>query len=97
LSADCTLFGDAGLGLAVHGPVQSVPVWHSLVRRFICEFQVMSHILVPNTGKECCLRSSIYGFVECSQQEWDVNSAAVLVTKEQHFTKEGRFGMFSIH
>jgi len=49
------LFGDAGLGLALCGPVQSVPAWRSLVRRFIFEFQVALHILAPNVRKELCL------------------------------------------
>jgi len=34
----------AGLGLAPHGLVQSSPVWHSLVWRFIGEFKMASHI-----------------------------------------------------
>ena len=36
-------------------------------------------------------------FVEYSQQEWDRHAVVVLVTKEHHFTEEGRFGMCSIH
>jgi len=55
LSTDFTLFGNARPGLALHGPVQSVPVWHSLVWRSTREFHMMSHVLVSSIRKEHCL------------------------------------------
>jgi len=35
---------NAGLGLALHGPVQSDPVWRCLVRHFNCKFNATSYI-----------------------------------------------------
>jgi len=43
----------------------------------------------------CILVNTV--FVECSQQEWDLHASVVLVSEEQHFTKEVRFEMCSIH
>jgi hypothetical protein len=37
-------FGDAWFGLALHGQVQSDPVWRGPVECFICEFKMTSHI-----------------------------------------------------
>jgi len=43
-SADFTLrFGDAGLGLVSHGPVQSDLVWCGPVHCFTCIFKMALH------------------------------------------------------
>jgi hypothetical protein len=34
VSLVCVHFDDAGLGLALHSPVQSNPVWHGPVQHF---------------------------------------------------------------
>jgi hypothetical protein len=40
ISADLTQwFSTAGLGLILHGPVQSDLVWRGLIQRFICKFK----------------------------------------------------------
>jgi hypothetical protein len=37
-------FGDAGCGLALHGPFQSHPVWRGPVQHFISKYKMTSHV-----------------------------------------------------
>jgi len=43
-NADLTRYHDTGLGLALYGPVQNIPMWHSRGQCFLREFKITSHI-----------------------------------------------------
>jgi len=49
-----------GLGLALHGLVQSDALWHVPFQHFIQELKMTSHILVPDWNSKTSMHSRKY-------------------------------------